>query len=93
MIFIDMGEIADDMLNDYYDPEYNPDYEFHEIKFESVLRETDRAWLVRFPMNEKLVSQEHWLPKSQCSDPDTVTKIIEIRSWLITENDLWDHAV
>ena len=84
-----MGDIADWASEQFYDDDRQ--CTFQEVIFTSVLAETFKAWLIRFPMDKKLISQECWLPKSQCTI-DMKNKIIEVPEWLINEKDLWDHV-
>lgn len=58
------------------------------LDFEEILRETDKALLVRFEDGE-----EHWIPLSQIADSDDysegdVNGTISITEWIANEKGL-----
>lgn len=82
-----MSEMTDDL--DLYELEYD---EPEMIRFESLLRETPKAWFIRFPMKDDLTNDDVWLPKSQC-EIDRRSKTIEVPGWLMEEKNLYDYTI
>lgn len=63
------------------------------LKFDQILRETDDAWFVRFPMKDDLTNDDHWFPKSQCDIPAPEQQIIEVPRWLVEEKEVEEYEV
>jgi len=55
-----------------------PEYSY--LEFECVLKQSDKAWLIRFPNN----AGQAWFPKSQCK-VDMRERILSIPDWLRNE--------
>lgn len=76
---------------DYYDrPSFHSNKEHVELAFSSVIKETPKAWYIRFPMKKDLTNDDVWLPKSQCEMEDGADRIWVPR-WLVTEKELEDY--
>lgn len=63
--------------DDFFDCD-DDEIETHKVKFESVVRETEKAWLLEIP---RLAEDQRWFPKSLC-DINTAAKTIEAPDWL-----------
>ncbi len=57
-----------------------------EVMYDSVEQETENAWLIEFEPGV-----QHWMPKSQCGEPDGNT--IEVKDWLVDKKELEDYVV
>lgn len=53
-----------------------------EIKFDELLHETDKAYLLRFGKNDE------WIPKSQVETLDDVDNTAEVADWLVEKRGL-----
>ena len=73
-----MTDSTDDV--DWYD---NDEPESFYLKFEAIVRETEKAWLLK--LDEKT---EAWFPKSQCVIEDETGDQILVPEWLIDKNKL-----
>lgn len=60
-----------------------------ELRYDSIGRETQQAWLVRFELGKDLYWVEAWLPKSQCSLGSQNN--IFVPRWLVEEKDLEEY--
>ena len=63
---------------------------FCAMRFDAILRETPKAWLVRLPIQDDLSSKEIWFPKSQC---ELIGKNgLRIPGWLVEEKDIEEYV-
>lgn len=60
------------------------------LKFERIVKESEKAWLVEFPMDDELNNVTCWLPKSQCKIR-LQDKQIQVPQWLVEEKELEDY--
>jgi len=56
-----------------------------ELDYETVLKETEKAWQIKFSSTEI-----HWIPKSQGR---MIGKILYIARWIMKEKGLQDFEV
>ncbi len=85
-----MFDDFDDYFCDREDYDGNPGREKVEIAFEEVIKETQKAWLLRFPMKKDLSNEDIWFPMSQC-DLDEKNKRIWVPRWLVTEKSIEEY--
>lgn len=94
--------LMDNLDFDYYDADHEGSSMFRcgrasrnelvELAFLTILRETPKAWHVRFVLKKDLTNDEAWLPKSQCDLEEGVDRVWVPR-WLVTEKELEDYEV
>ena len=74
-----MGDMAD-FINDERGDEWADDAKLETIPIEEVVRETEKAYLVKLKEGNR--ASEHWFPKSQCNLAAD-KKSIEVPGWLL----------
>lgn len=84
------------LFDEFFEPDgydgYNHARELVELRFLLVLRETDAAWYIRFPMKDDLTNDDLWFPKSQCSIEEEA-KIISVPQWLVDKKECEEYEV
>ncbi len=72
---------------DARDHEYEEPAEGEEYEFDTLVRETESAWLIEIGSPMDADAKQYWLPKSQV-DLSHASKTVVVPDWLATEKGL-----